>query len=71
MNEENINKTICPSCEGQGYIVQPYPIFWPATREMAMDGCDLSLEGSPVYIGDEYEQIICEFCNGIGFLSNI
>ena len=59
----------CPACEGHGYNIEYEPIYYPATREMAMDGGDMSLEGSPVHAGNEKVQIPCEGCHGTGRIS--
>lgn len=59
---------MCLACEGNGFHLQPTPIYFPATHEMAMDAGDSNLAGEPVYVGDEYEQIPCQECNGLGYI---
>ena len=58
----------CQHCEGHGYHVQPHTIYMGATREMALDAGTPELEGYPVPIGEELEQIQCEHCCGTGSL---
>ena len=56
----------CPYCEGQGYHAQPQTIYQRVTKEMASDAGDLTLEGYPVYAGENFEQTQCDHCEGSG-----
>jgi hypothetical protein len=54
----------CPDCEGQGaHIVREQT--GEVSREMARDGCDMSLEGQPIF---ENVQQPCERCGGGGVI---
>lgn len=50
----------CIECE-EGYVYEPLGEHF-VTHEMAMDACDMSLEGQSM--GIEWGWVECECCNG-------
>lgn len=51
----------CQNCPNQGFTVEERGGVQYVTRDMALDACDLSIEGMP--IDDRYqEQVQCQFC---------
>ncbi len=50
----------CLTCGGSR-VVGPEPIYGTVTRDMAIDGGDLSLEGQPIQIGEDW--LPCPDCN--------
>jgi DnaJ-class molecular chaperone len=56
----------CPVCNGQGGYKEEV-IAGYASREMAIDACDMAYEGQPVY---EEVEVECNFCYGSGEVSD-
>lgn len=57
---------VCPECGGIGEV------FWVdicgyVSHEMAMDACDMSYEGQPIY-GEVHDT--CSKCGGEGYINN-
>ena len=52
----------CPECEGQGGT-RAEEIVGYVTHDMALDACEPSMEGMPIYDWVDYE---CERCGGTG-----
>lgn len=51
----------CPTCDGSGVIMEGGGTIY-VSREMAMDACDPSLEGS-VYHHQEPQVYQCQWCD--------
>lgn len=56
----------CQICEGRGWIAIEVPHMETVSHEMAMDAQDMSLEGTQVFWGSDWEQQQCQECNGTG-----
>lgn len=61
-NATTASNEICPNCDGLGVIPVQTRVRQYVTREMALDACDPSLEGS-LYSDDEWEAQPCECQN--------
>ncbi len=56
----------CQICGGSGSVFYSVPTYRTATRDMAIDACDRSLEGQEIQWDDEEVEEPCQACNGIG-----
>ena len=63
MSEEN-EKIFCETCAGGG-MVQWTGLVGYVTHDMALDACEPSYEGQPIY---QEIQDICPECNGLGYI---
>ena len=52
----------CPDCDGSGVILVRTSEHRTVSRDMAMDACDPSLEGS-TYSQEEWESSQCQWCD--------
>jgi len=56
-----LKMAICPNCDGSGDIPHQISEKRYVTRDMAIDGGDLALEGS-LYSDDKWELEQCQWC---------
>lgn len=59
--EELLKIAKCPNCDGSGCIPHKVSERQYVTRDMALDACDESLEGS-LYSDEQWEAEQCQWC---------